>query len=98
MTLRDALATALTNQYAEIWTDGGPWLTTAKTAGLLADHALADPAFRAALVEAVGEALTSEGHDEGLHFWCKPHPDCGLYDSGEPFAAALLDRMLGDET
>ena len=82
--LRDALAAALTDQYAEIWSDGGPWLTTAKTAGLLADHALADPAFRAALVEAVEEALpTMFGPLDS--------------ESRRRAADAIVARMLGDE-
>lgn len=85
MTLRDALATALTNQYAEIWTDGGPWLTTAKTAGLLADHALADPAFRAALTESIAEAMASE--DWSATGW-------STADGWDDLAAAVVARML----
>ena len=57
MTLRDALSAALGDQPVEMFTDGRPWRTTKGMGYRLADVALADPTFRAALTEAIAEAL-----------------------------------------
>jgi hypothetical protein len=86
-TLSVALATALTDQYAEIWSDGGPWLTTAKTAGLLADHALSDPAFRAALTTAIAEALYVESP---VDYWMRTSTRT-FFDHADDIVAAMLD-------
>lgn len=82
-TLRDALAAALTDSPVELWTDGRPWALTAAAARKLADRALADPAFREALVESVAEA-------EAMH----PLDGCEWAEKYRSDARAIVERML----
>jgi hypothetical protein len=84
MTLRDALAAALLAAYIDPATGR---VTVAALVENMADHALADPAFRAALTKVAAEALDAEEEDVGfpvMEAW--------------PSAAAIVARMLGETT
>ena len=83
--LRASLAAALGDQPVEMFTDGKPWRTTKGMGYRLADVALADPTFRAALVEAIAEAL----HEAHVPPWYNGHRSDDL-----TYAAAIVARML----
>lgn len=82
MTLRDALAAALRDTGPD-----SPYLDGGEHDRQWADAILSDPAFRAALTEAVAEAVYREEDDA----WCR-----GV-ESHREWAAAIVDRMLPAE-
>lgn len=99
--LRDALATAL--RHVEVPLDdpatGHAWSAIAIWR-YYADAILSDPAFREAVVEAVGTAMTwiedekRDAHPECLTDTCGHDvcPDWGCLGCGD--ARAIVDRML----
>jgi hypothetical protein len=81
MTLRDELATALASHDDPDFGYPAGWAPTD-----FADAILADPAFRAALTDAIDAAL-----DEPWH-------SLDPFGDGEVTGAAIVARMLGETT